>query len=52
MDQPGTGDALRLRGLIARFDSEHWAARIVDWLEMRADIDPARIGMEGVSLGG
>ncbi|HEU4460050.1 MAG TPA: prolyl oligopeptidase family serine peptidase [Methylibium sp.] len=52
VDQPGTGDALRLRGLTARFDSEHWASRIVDWLERREDIDARRIGMEGVSLGG
>ncbi|RZL91941.1 MAG: alpha/beta hydrolase [Variovorax sp.] len=52
VDQPGTGEALRLNGLTARFDSEHWASRVVDWLEMREDIDPARIGCEGVSLGG
>lgn len=52
VDQPGTGEALRLHGLHARYDSEHWASRIVDWLEQRADIDPTRIGMEGVSLGG
>jgi len=52
VDQPGTGDALRLRGLTARYDSEHWASRVVDWLEQRADVDPKRIGMEGVSLGG
>jgi dienelactone hydrolase len=52
VDQPGTGDALRQRGLIARFDSEHWASRVVDWLETRADVDTKRIGMEGVSLGG
>lgn len=52
VDQPGTGEALRLQGLTARFDSEHWASRVVDWLETRPDVDPARIGMEGVSLGG
>ncbi|THF49657.1 alpha/beta hydrolase family protein [Allorhizobium terrae] len=52
VDQPGTGEALRLQGLTARFDSEHWASRVVDWLEGRADVDPKRIGMEGVSLGG
>ncbi|MBS0452695.1 MAG: prolyl oligopeptidase family serine peptidase [Proteobacteria bacterium] len=52
VDQPGTGEALRLQGLTARYDSEHWASRVVDWLETRADIDPARIGCEGVSLGG
>lgn len=52
IDQPGTGEALRLQELTARFDSEHWASRVVDWLETRADVDSARIGMEGVSLGG
>lgn len=52
VDQPGTGEALRLQGLHARYDSEHWASRIVDWLEKRADVDAKRIGMEGVSLGG
>lgn len=52
VDQPGTGEALRLQGLTARYDSEHWASRVVDWLETRDDIDPKRIGCEGVSLGG
>lgn len=52
VDQPGTGEAIRLNDLRARYDSEHWAAPIVDWLEARDDIDPRRIGMEGVSLGG
>ncbi|MFO1340477.1 MAG: prolyl oligopeptidase family serine peptidase [Burkholderiaceae bacterium] len=52
IDQPGTGEALRLHGLTARFDSEHWASRVVDWLETRDDVDPKRIGLEGVSLGG
>jgi len=52
VDQPGTGEALRLHGMTARFDSEHWASRVVDWLETRDDVDAKRIGMEGVSLGG
>lgn len=52
VDQPGSGEALRLHGLYARHDSEHWATPVVDWLEQRADIDAARIGLEGVSLGG
>src|SRR6478736_215029 len=47
VDQPGTGEALRLHGLTARYDSEHWASRIVDWLERRADVDASRIGLEG-----
>ncbi len=52
IDQPGSGEALRLQGLTARHDSEHWASRVVDWLETRSDVDPKRIGLEGVSLGG
>ncbi|MBQ0929513.1 alpha/beta hydrolase family protein [Ideonella alba] len=52
VDQPGTGEALRLQGLTARFDAEHWASRVVDWLETRPEIDAKRIGLEGVSLGG
>ncbi|WP_321854138.1 alpha/beta hydrolase family protein [Paraburkholderia tropica] len=52
VDQPGTGEALRLEGLTAVYNSEVWASKIVDWLETRDDVDPKRIGMEGVSLGG
>ncbi len=52
IDQPGTGEALRLQGMTARYDSEQWASAVVDWLETRDDVDPKRIGMEGVSLGG
>ncbi|ADZ91458.1 alpha/beta hydrolase family protein [Marinomonas mediterranea] len=52
VDQPGTGEAIRLQGFTARYDSEHWASRIVDWLETRDEIDAKRIGLQGVSLGG
>ena len=52
VDQPGTGEALRLQGLHAVYNSEIWASKIVDWLETRDDVDPKRIGLEGVSLGG
>lgn len=52
VDQPGTGEALRLHGLTARYDTEHWASRVVDWLEQHPDVDSKRIGCEGVSLGG
>lgn len=52
VDQPGTGEALRLYDMKARYDSEHWASRVVDWLEQRDDVDAKRIGLEGVSLGG
>ena len=52
IDQPGTGEALRLRGLTAVYNSELWASKVVDWLETRDDVDAKRIGLEGVSLGG
>jgi dienelactone hydrolase len=55
IDTPGSGEALRLRGLTARHDTEVWAGAIIDHLEAHADaygIDPARIGIVGWSLGG
>ncbi|MFG1243310.1 prolyl oligopeptidase family serine peptidase [Xanthobacter sp. V7C-4] len=52
VDQPGTGEALRLHNLTAVYNAEVWASPIVDWLETLDDVDPRRIGMEGVSLGG
>ena len=33
LDQPGTGEALRLQGIPARIDAEVWASAAVDWLE-------------------
>ena len=30
----------------------HWASKVVDWLETRSEVDPKRIGCQGVSLGG
>ena len=52
VDQPGTGEALRLQGLPATPESERWASKWVDWLETRPEVDAARIGMTGISLGG
>ncbi len=52
IDQPGTGEALRLHNLTAVYESEQWASKVVDWLETRPDADPKRIGLHGVSLGG
>ena len=52
VDQPGTGETLRLQGLPATPYSEQWASKAVDWLEKRSDVDPLRIGMTGISLGG
>lgn len=52
VDQPGSGEALRLQGLPVDPQAESWASRAVDWLEAQPDVDPARIGMTGISLGG
>jgi dienelactone hydrolase len=52
VDQPGSGEALRLQGLPVDPHSESWAAKAVDWLEKQPDCDPKRIGMTGISLGG
>ena len=52
IDQPGTGEALRLHGLHAVYDTERWASVVVDWLERQPEVDPKRIGMGGISLGG
>lgn len=52
VDHPGTGEALRLRGLPAIPEAEKWAAACVDYLETRNDVDVDRIGIIGWSLGG
>jgi dienelactone hydrolase len=52
VDCPGSGEALRLQGLTARIETEGWATACVDYLETRDDVDPARIGLVGWSLGG
>jgi 2,6-dihydroxypseudooxynicotine hydrolase len=49
-DGPGQGEAeyeLPIRG-----DYEVVVKAVVDWLEKRPDVDPRRIGLWGVSLGG
>lgn len=52
VDQPGTGEALRIHGLPVDPHSESWASKAVDWLETQDNVDPAKLGMTGVSLGG
>lgn len=52
VDQPGTGEALRLQGLPATPHSEKWAAKWIDYLETRDDVQNDKIGMTGISLGG
>jgi dienelactone hydrolase len=53
IDQPGTGEALRLHNLTAVIETEQWASAVVDYLETRHNIiDADRIGVSGWSMAG
>ena len=52
VDHPGVGEALRLRNMHGGPDTEVPAGACVDYLETRADVDPQRIGIAALSLGG
>lgn len=52
MDGPGTGEAIRFRGMHLRHDYEAAGSACIDYLETRADVDAKRIGVVAISLGG
>ena len=52
IDQPGTGEALRLHGLPLEIESEHAAGAAYDFLIQDEAIDPDRVAIVGQSLGG
>ena len=52
MDGPGTGEAIRFRKLYLRHDYEVAGSACIDFLERRSDVDPKRIGIVAISLGG
>lgn len=52
MDGPGTGEAIRFRGLYLRHDYEVAGTACIDYLESRGDVDPKKIGVVAISLGG
>jgi dienelactone hydrolase len=52
IDHPGVGEALRLRALHGFPETERATSPCVDYLQSRGDVDPTRIGVAGVSLGG
>ena len=52
MDGPGNGESIRFRGLYLRHDTEFYATPVYEWLAARPEIDPRRIGVMAISLGG
>jgi dipeptidyl aminopeptidase/acylaminoacyl peptidase len=52
VDGPGHGASLRFRNITTRTDYEVAAKAAVDYLRRRGRVDPRRIGLIGVSLGG
>ncbi len=52
MDGPGTGEAIRFRNQYLRHDYEAAGSACIDWLEKRDDVNPKKIGVVAISLGG
>lgn len=52
VDGPGTGEAIRLRGHHLRYDFDVAGSACIDWLEKRQDVNPNKIGIVAISLGG
>lgn len=52
VDGPGNGEAIRFRNLYLRYDTEHYATPAYEWLAARPEVDPKRIGVMAISLGG
>jgi len=52
VDGPGNGEAIRFRNLVLHHETERYATAAYEYLGARAEIDPARIGVMAISLGG
>jgi alpha-beta hydrolase superfamily lysophospholipase len=52
VDGPGNGESIRFRNLYLRHDTEHYATPLFDYLSRRPEVDPKRIGVMAISLGG
>lgn len=52
VDGPGNGESIRFRDLYLRHDTEHYASPVWEYLASRPEIDPKRIGIMAISLGG
>ena len=52
VDGPGNGESIRFRGMPLIAETERYGAAAYDYLAARPEIDPARIGVMALSLGG
>jgi dipeptidyl aminopeptidase/acylaminoacyl peptidase len=52
LDGPGQGGSLRLRHMLTRYDYEVPATTAFDWAVTNLPVDPKRIGIMAVSMGG
>ena len=52
VDGPGNGESVRFRNLPLIAETERYAGAAYDWLAGRREIDPERIGVVAISLGG
>ena len=52
VDGPGNGEAIRFRNFPLHHETERYATAAYDYLAARKEIDPKRIGVMAISLGG
>jgi dienelactone hydrolase len=52
MDLPGMGYAQRIEKLYLPPNTESVVSPVIDYLETRPDVDPKRIALNGISMGG
>lgn len=52
IDGPGQGEALRLQNIVSRHDFEVAGTAAYEYVAGRAEVDPKRVAVAGVSMGG
>lgn len=52
IDGPGQGESLRLRQIYSRYDYEAAGTAAYDYVITRPDVDPKRVAIAGLSMGG
>jgi dienelactone hydrolase len=52
VDGPGNGEAIRFRNLPLHHETERYATAAYEYLTRRPEVDPARVGIMAISLGG